>query len=222
MTSIPENLKTLQTRMAVAADKAGRNPDDVRLMAVTKGVEADRIAEAIQAGQRLFGENYVQEAKGKWPALRDAYPHADIELHLIGALQSNKAGDAVQFFDAIDVLDRVSLADELAKAMQKYRTLVPLSVEVNIGSEAQKHGCALGDLSGLLEKAEALSLNVQGLMAIPPAGQDPAPHFKALATLAKQYQLPELSMGMSQDFETAIACGATVIRLGTALFGPRQ
>jgi pyridoxal phosphate enzyme (YggS family) len=220
MTSIKDNLRSMHRRVAEAAEKAGRNPRDVRIMAVTKGVEVARIEEALKAGHRLFGENYVQEAKEKWPALREKYP--DAELHFIGPLQSNKALDAVKLFDAIHTYDRESLAPELIKAMKKEDFELPLLVEVNVGNEPQKHGVAPGELGAFIKISKDQGLKIRGLMAIPPVGKDPTPYFKALAGFAKMNGLKHLSMGMSGDFEAAISCGATIVRLGTALFGPRN
>ncbi len=206
--------------IAKAAQSAGYVGAPARLIAVSKEVEAARLREMLETTEhRLFGENYVQEAGAKWPTLRAAYP--DIELHLIGHLQSNKADDAVELFDAIDSLDRIKLADALAKSMQKQNKRVPLLIEVNIGREPQKHGCLPDDVSALLAHARALGLDVQGLMCIPPAGVDPAPFFRELAQMARQLELPRISMGMSSDFKEAVKCGATEVRVGSALFGER-
>lgn len=218
--NIRENLQLTQKRIESAARTAGRDPHSVRLMAVTKGVEEARIVPALEAGQRLFGENYVQEASGKWPGLKTRYP--DIQLHLIGALQTNKAKDAVMLFDAIDTLDRPALAQALAAAMQKTGRRPPLSIEVNLAGEAQKPGCAPAAIPALLQQAENLGLVVRGLMTVPPAGKNPEVYFKELANLARAHGFNHLSMGMSGDFESAIPCGATVIRIGTALFGARH
>jgi len=195
-------------------------PPRVTLVAVSKTVEAERIEEAIAAGQRVFGENYVQEARAKWPLLRAR--HAGLFLHLIGPLQSNKADEAVALFDRIDVLDRPKLAHALAKAMKKTGRRVPLLIEVNIGAEPQKAGCAVAEVPALLELArDVLGLEVRGVMAVPPAGDDPAPFFRQLAALAAGLGLEVVSMGMSADYETAIACGATEVRVGSSLFGAR-
>jgi len=198
----------------------GSIPSHVTLVAVSKTVEEARLREALAAGQRVFGENYVQEAKAKWPALKAEFP--DIQLHLIGHLQSNKAEDAVRLFDRIDTLDRVSLAQALAKAMQKQARKVPCLIEVNIGNEPQKGGCAIDELPALIDFARGLSVELLGLMAIPPEGQDPKPYFEKLASLAKEYKLRVISMGMSSDYEAAIACGATEVRVGSAIFGHRS
>jgi PLP dependent protein len=217
--SISEKLSLIQNRIAAAAGQAGRPASSVRLMAVSKGVEASRIGEAIQAGQRLFGENYVQEAKAKWPEWIRRYP--DIELHLIGALQTNKVKEALKIFHAVHTVDRPSLVESLAKEAGKLTRAPVLLAEVNIASEPQKHGCRPEELSHLLDQARTFGLKVEGLMTIPPA-QNPAPCFRQLAALAKAENLPELSMGMSGDFEEAIACGATIVRIGTAIFGERK
>lgn len=195
-------------------------PPQVSLIAVSKTVEEVRLREALAAGQRVFGENYVQEAKGKWPALRAEFP--DIQLHLIGHLQSNKADDAAALFDRIDTLDRPSLVEALAKAMRKKGRQIPCLIEVNIGDEPQKAGCAVADLAALVELAKTHHIDLHGLMCIPPEGKDPQPYFKKLVELATLYKLPTISMGMSADYETAIACGSTEIRIGSAIFGKRQ
>lgn len=218
--SVTENLNQLRVRVEEMAQKAGRDPASVRLMAVSKGVEAARMEEALKAGQRLFGENYVQEAKAKWPELRARY--FGIELHLIGGLQTNKAKDAVALFDSIDTLDRPELAEALAREMQKQKRKLPVFIEVNIGFEAQKHGCAPEALAALLGKARGLGLTVKGLMTVPPLERDPAPYFRECAALTARHHLKELSLGMSGDFEAAITCGSTLVRLGTAVFGERK
>ena len=212
-------LHDIRDRMAKAARLADREPEDTRLIAVSKTFGPEAIEPLLQAGQRLFGENRVQEAQGKWPALREAYP--DIELHLVGQLQSNKAEDAVALFDVIHSLDRSSLAQALAKAMEKTGKRPSCYVQVNIGQEEQKGGVAIEVLPALLEETKALGLPVVGLMCVPPAEREPAPYFALLSKLAKRHGLPRLSMGMSGDFETAITLGATEIRVGTALFGGR-
>lgn len=190
------------------------------LIAVSKMVEAKRLLEALQAGHHVFAENYVQEAKAKWPALRARYP--DLRLHLIGHLQSNKAEDAVALFDRIDTLDRPKLAATLAGAMRKLNKTIPLLIEVNIGREPQKHGCMPEDVAALLQLARGdYGLKVEGLMCIPPAAQDPKPFFTACAALARQHQLATLSMGMSADYVPALQAGASEIRIGSALFGAR-
>jgi pyridoxal phosphate enzyme (YggS family) len=181
--------------------------------------EAEAIAPLIAAGQRVFGENRVQEAQTKWPALRERHPA--LELHLVGQLQSNKADDAVALFDAVHSLDRPSLVKALAKAMDKAGRRVPCFVQVNIGAEDQKGGCAIGDVPALLAQARAADIPLAGLMGVPPLGSEPAPFFALLDKLARDHGLGGRSMGMSGDFETAIMLGATHVRVGTALFGAR-
>lgn len=205
--------------MARTAEKAGRDRNDVQLIAISKMHDADTIRPLIAAGQRVFGENRVQEAQDKWPALKAETP--DIELHLVGQLQSNKADDAVALFDAIHSVDRPSLVKALAKAFAKTDRRPQLFVQVNIGEEEQKGGCAIAALPDLLERARSADLEIAGLMCLPPQGVEPAPYFALLAKLAADNRLPRLSIGMSSDYETAIMCGATHVRVGTALFGAR-
>lgn len=200
--------------------KAAREPGDVTLIAVTKTYGADAIMPVIAAGQRCFGENRVQEAKAKWPPLRAA--HAGIALHLIGPLQSNKARDAVALFDAIHTVDRLKIAAALAEEIAAQGRKPRLFIQVNTGGEAQKAGVAPGEAEPLLSACqEKLGLTIDGLMCIPPIDQPPEPHFELLARLARALGLPCLSMGMSADYEAAIRCGATHVRVGSALFGPR-
>lgn len=212
-------LEEVRTRIAHAARIARRDPGEVTLIAVSKTHPAEVIARLIAAGQRVFGENRVQETAEKWPALRAAHP--DVELHLVGQLQSNKADDAVALFDCIHSVDRPSLVTALAKAMDKAGRRVPCFVQVNIGAEEQKGGCAIADLPTLLEQARAADLPVIGLMCVPPAGIEAAPFFALLDKLATDHGLAGRSMGMSDDFETAIMLGATHVRVGSALFGAR-
>jgi len=212
-------LAEIQARIARTAQIAGRKAEDVTLVAVSKTHPAERIAPLIAAGQRVFGENRVQEAAEKWPALRDA--HGAIELHLVGQLQSNKAEDAVTLFDCIHSVDRTSLVGALGKAMDKAGRQVPCFIQVNIGAEEQKGGCAIADLPALLAEARAAELPVIGLMCVPPLGIEPAPFFALLDKLAADNGLASRSMGMSDDFETAIMLGATHVRVGSALFGAR-
>lgn len=197
----------------------GRAMGSTTLIAVSKTHDAESIRPLIAAGARDFGENRVQEAQGKWPALREEYP--DITLHLIGSLQSNKARDAVELFDVIHTVDRPSLISALSRAMSETGHHLPCFIQVNIGNEPQKGGCALTDLPTLLDQCRSEGLNIVGLMAIPPAGIEAAPFFALLAELAKRHGLAQLSMGMSGDFETAVLLGATHVRIGTALFGER-
>jgi pyridoxal phosphate enzyme (YggS family) len=214
--------RLLEVREAVAraARDNGRDPAEVTLMAVSKTFPADSIEPVLAAGQRVFGENYVQEAKAKWPALRERYP--DAEVHLIGPLQSNKAREAVALFDAIHSLDRDSLAEALAKEIGKQGRSPRLIVQVNTGEEPQKGGVMPREADAFLAACrERWGLAVEGLMAIPPAEDPPSPHFALLATIAKRNGLPLLSMGMSADFEAAIQLGATHVRVGSAIFGGR-
>ncbi len=215
-----DRLAAVTARMASASKAARRAPADTRLIAVTKTFDASDIAPLIAAGHRHFGENRVQEAESKWPALRAITP--DITLHLIGQLQSNKADQAVALFDVIHSVDRPSLVSALANAMDRQQKSLPVLLQVNIGDEPQKGGCPIAETPALLAAARAASLNVIGLMAVPPAELEPAPFFALLAKMAKELALPEVSMGMSGDFETAIQLGSTMVRIGSALFGARQ
>jgi len=212
-------LEDVRARLAQAAKIARRAPSDVTLIAVSKTHPAEQIAPLIAAGQRVFGENRVQEAQTKWPALRDAHP--DIALHLVGQLQSNKAEDAVALFDCVHSLDRPSLVTALAKAMDKAGRQVPCFIQVNIGAEEQKGGCAIAELPALLAEARAAHIPLAGLMCVPPVGLESAPYFALLGKLADDHGLTGLSMGMSDDFETAITLRATHVRVGSALFGTR-
>lgn len=209
----------MNANIARMCKPARREASSVTLIAVSKTHPAERIAPLIAAGQRVFGENRVQEAQGKWPALKAAHP--DIELHLIGQLQSNKAEEAVALFDCIHSLDRPSLLTALARAMDKAGRQVPCFVQVNIGDEPQKGGCALADLPAFLDQVRASGIPLAGLMCIPPADIEPAPFFALLAKLAADHGLAGLSMGMSGDYETAVMLGATHVRVGSALFGAR-
>ncbi|MBN8817184.1 MAG: YggS family pyridoxal phosphate-dependent enzyme [Sphingomonas sp.] len=212
-------LAAVRAEIARMEQVAGRAPGSVALVAISKTHEAEAIAQLIAAGQRVFGENRVQEAQAKWPALRAVHP--DIVLHLVGQLQSNKAEDAVAMFDAIHSVDRPSLIVALAKAMDKVGRRPDCFIQVNIGAEEQKGGCAIADLPGLLAQARDAGLPIVGLMAVPPADVEPAPYFALLDKLARDHGLPGRSMGMSGDYETAIMLGATHVRIGTALFGTR-
>jgi hypothetical protein len=209
----------VRERIARAAALAGRTPESIELIAISKTHEADAIRPLIEAGQRVFGENRVQEAAAKWPALREETP--GIALHLVGQLQSNKADEAVALFDAIHSLDRPSLAEALARAMDRLGKRPACFIQVNIGDEDQKGGCAIGELPDLLAQARGLDLPVAGLMCVPPLDLEAAPYFALLAKLARESGLAGLSMGMSGDFETAVMIGATQVRVGTALFGAR-
>ena len=212
-------LTAIRARMAAAAKLARRPSEDIQLIAVSKTRSVEDIAPLILQGQMLFGENRVQEAAQKWPVLKQQ--HSGIQLHLIGQLQSNKAEEAVALFDMIHSVDRLSLISALGKAMQKLQRAVPCFIQVNIGAEAQKGGCSVAELPELLKAAQESDIPVAGLMCIPPADVEAAPFFALLAELSARYGLPQLSMGMSDDFETAIMLGTTHIRLGTALFGER-
>jgi len=213
-------LESVRARIAAAARAAKRDPAAIQLVAVTKTFGPEAIEPALAAGHRLFGENRVQEAKAKWPALRQSYP--DIELHLIGSLQSNKAREAVALFDAIHTVDRPKIAQAIAAEMAKQGRQPKLFIEVNTGEEPQKAGVMPKETAGLLRLCrEDLKLEIAGLMCIPPADEEAAIHFAFLAKLARELGLKELSMGMSADFESAIAFGATYVRVGSEIFGPR-
>lgn len=212
-------LSAIHDRIARAATTARREPADVALIAVSKTKSADEIVPLIEAGQRRFGENRVQEAEGKWPALMEA--HAGLELHLVGQLQSNKADAAVRLFDAIHSVDRPSLVQALARAIDNAGKQPALFLQVNIGDESQKGGCPVAEVPPLLAQARGAGLGLSGLMCVPPADVEAAPYFALLAKLARDHGLPLLSMGMSADFETAVTLGATHVRVGSALFGPR-
>lgn len=215
-----QRLGEIRVRIADAAKGRGRDPSSVTLIAVSKTFEADAIRPVIAAGQRHFGENRVQEAKAKWPPLRLAA--GPVELHLIGPLQSNKAADAVALFDAIHTLDRPKLAAALAAEIGKLRRAPALFVQVNTGHEAQKSGVAPEQTGRFIAQCRNdYGLSISGLMCIPPIDEDPVPHFRALAGLARDNGLSGLSMGMSGDFEAAIALGATHVRVGSAIFGHR-
>jgi pyridoxal phosphate enzyme (YggS family) len=215
----PTPLENVREEIARACRIARREAGEVTLVAVSKTHPAEAIAPLLEQGQRVFGENRVQEAQGKWPQLRERNP--DIELHMVGSLQSNKAADAVALFDTIHSLDRPSLLKALALAMDRLGRRVPCFVQVDIGEEPQKGGCPLPDLPGLLEKARAADVPVIGLMCVPPLGVEPTPYFALLDKLARDHGLEGRSMGMSGDFAGAIMLGATHVRVGTALFGAR-
>ncbi len=218
--SVAERLGEINRRIAAAARAAGRAPEAVTLVAVSKTNPAAAVEAALAAGQRVFGENRVQEAAAKFPALRQRHP--DLKLHLIGALQTNKAEDAVALFDVIETVDRPSLAAALAKAMAKLGRRIPVFVQVNTGEEAQKGGAMPREAEDFVARCRGeFGLAVEGLMCLPPAAEAPAPHFALLAGMARRLGLGALSMGMSADFEIAIRLGATHVRLGTAIFGAR-
>ena len=214
-----DRLSDIHARIAHIAKIAGRKPHDVELIAISKTHDAEAIRPLIAAGQRVFGENRVQEAVGKWPAWLAETP--GITLHLVGQLQSNKADEAVALFDVIHSVDRPSLVVAIAKAQEKLGKRPACFIQVNIANEDQKGGCAVADLPTLLETAREAGLDVAGLMAVPPAGIEAAPFCALLAKLARDNSVTGLSMGMSDDFETAIMLGATHVRVGSALFGAR-
>ncbi|WP_267394843.1 MULTISPECIES: YggS family pyridoxal phosphate-dependent enzyme [unclassified Sphingomonas] len=213
-------LADVAARIARAAAIAGRKPEAVTLIAVSKTHPAEAIEPLLEAGHRVFGENRVQEAAAKWPALQARF--ADVSLHLIGQLQSNKAEEAVALFDAIHAVDRPSLVTALGTAMAKTGRRPACFIQVNIGDEAQKGGCAIAELPALLAQARDAGLPVAGLMCLPPAEVEPAPYFALLAKLAREHGLDQLSMGMSADYETAVTLEATHVRVGSALFGARE
>lgn len=213
-------LSEVSARIARAEAAAGRAPGSVRLIAVSKVQPPGRVEAVLEEGHRLFGENYVQEAAGKWPAWRAAFP--GVQVHMIGPLQSNKARQAVELFEAIHTLDRPSLAERLARLAQARGASPDLFVQVNTGQEPQKAGLLPGDLDDFVARARALDLPVAGLMCIPPEAEDAAPHFAMLAGMAARNGLAGLSMGMSGDYEAAIAAGATHVRVGSAIFGARD
>mgnify|MGYP000120764251 FL=1 len=220
MESAVDRLGEVRRRIASAAKEAGREPGAVTLVAVSKTFDAEAIRPVIEAGQRVFGENRVQEAQGKWPALIEAF--ADIELHLIGPLQSNKAREAVALFDVIETVDREKIAAELAKEMRKQDKFPQLYIQVNTGLEEQKAGIDPREAVAFVARCRDVHrLAIEGLMAIPPLEENPGPHFALLEKLAREAGVEKLSMGMSGDFETAIAFGATSVRVGSAIFGSR-
>ncbi|MCG7392710.1 YggS family pyridoxal phosphate-dependent enzyme [Microvirga sp. ACRRW] len=216
-----EGLQEVREAIRRAASDYERAPSEITLVAVSKTFPAEAIEPVLAAGQRVFGENYVQEAKAKWPDLRSRFP--DVELHMIGPLQSNKAKEAVELFDVIHTLDRSSLAEALAKEIAKQGRAPRLLVQVNTGEEPQKGGVAPGEVDAFLEACRTkYGLTIEGLMCIPPAEDPPSPHFALLNTIAKKHGLKVLSMGMSADFDEAIQLGATHVRVGSAIFGARS
>jgi hypothetical protein len=216
MTSAADRRQQIQNGIARAASLAKRDPADVQLIAVSKGRSADEIEALIAAGQRDFGENRVQEALAKWPALRERY--TDVRLHGIGRLQSNKSAEAIRLFDVIHSVDRSSLLDALVKEGEKAGRFPQVYVQVNIGEEEQKGGCPIGDVGTLVDAVRTSPLPLNGLMAVPPLGIEPAPYFALLAKLARRHGVTGLSIGMSSDFNVAVMLGATAVRIGTALF----
>ncbi len=217
---IAENLVLVKHHIAAAANAAGRRPEDVRLVAVSKAHPPEAAEAALTAGHRLFGENRVQEGETKWPALKELFP--DARLHLIGPLQRNKARAALELFDVIETVDRPKLATHLARLMDETGRRPGCLIQVNTGAEPQKAGIPPGDADGFIAQCrDGIGLPVTGLMCIPPADEEPSLHFALLAEIAERNGLAELSMGMSADYETAIRFGATLVRVGTAVFGPR-
>jgi pyridoxal phosphate enzyme (YggS family) len=216
---VAENLRTVRARIAAAARAAGRDPAAVTLVAVSKAQPEERVIAALAAGQRVFGENYVQEAKARWPALRARYPN--LTLHMIGPIQTNKARDVIALFDVIETVDRPRLAQALASEMARQGRRPACLVQVNTGEEPQKAGIWPADADGFIAHCRALDLPVTGLMAIPPEDEEPSLHFALLAKIAARNGLPQLSMGMSADYEIAVQFGATHVRVGSAIFGAR-
>lgn len=212
-------LADIKARIAAAERAAGRPEGSVALIAVSKIQPLDRVVSVLEAGHSVFGENYVQEAAGKWPDLRARFPGT--KVHMIGPLQTNKAKTALELFDAIHTLDRPSLAEKLSRLVQARGVAPELFVQVNTGSEPQKAGVLPEDADGFIAACRMLDLPVTGLMCIPPDGEDSAPHFRMLAEIAERNGVSALSMGMSSDFEVAIAHGATHVRVGSAIFGAR-
>jgi PLP dependent protein len=217
--SLRMSITAIQDRIAKAVTAAGRKPDDIHLIAVSKVQPLDRVIAVLEQGHRLFGENYVQETQGKWPDLRARFPGT--QVHMIGPLQTNKARLAMDLFDAIHSVDRPSLAEKLARLAQEKGACPDLFIQVNTGEEPQKAGVLPADLDAFITTCRTMDLHPQGLMCIPPEGHDSTPHFQMLAAMAARNGLTGLSMGMSSDFESAIAHGATHVRVGSAIFGDR-
>ena len=216
---IPANLATVRAQIAAAAKDAGRDAEDVALVAVSKIHPAAAVEAALAAGQTLFGENRVQEAQGKFPALKAAHP--DLKLHLIGPLQTNKVKDALQLFDVIETVDRPKLAKAIAKESEKLGVAPPCYIQVNTGEEPQKAGVVPKEADAFIAECKDLGLTVAGLMCIPPVDEEPSLHFALLREIAQRNGLTGLSMGMSGDYETAVRFGATLVRVGTGIFGAR-
>lgn len=218
--TIAANLSMIDDEIGKMCKHVGREKANPRLIAVSKVQPKERVIAALEAGHRIFGENRVQEAQERWLDLKS--DHADLELHLIGSLQTNKAAEAVTLFDVIQSVDRPKLAKFLAREMEAQDRKLPIYIQVNTGKEEQKSGCLIEDLPDLLKLCNELKLDVQGLMCIPPAADDPSLHFALLKKFAKQHGLSGLSMGMSGDYALAASMGATDIRVGTAIFGERN
>lgn len=219
MTDIAASLADVRRRIAAAATAAGRKPEEITLVAVSKTVEVPGLEAALAAGQRIFGENRVQEAEGKWPALKAR--HADMQLRLIGPLQTNKAKDAVKLFDVIETIDRARLIEALAKASDQVGRRPRVLIQVNVGREPQKAGVDPDQADALIDAARLAGFVVDGVMCIPPAEGDPSPHFDLLREIGRRNGVAQLSMGMSGDFETAVRHGSTHVRVGSAIFGAR-
>ncbi|MBT4908070.1 MAG: YggS family pyridoxal phosphate-dependent enzyme [Rhodospirillaceae bacterium] len=219
-TDVIANLATVKEEIAMAARTSGRAVDAVTLVAVSKIHDAGHIRPTLEAGHRVFGENRVQEAQGKWPGLKADFD--GVELHLIGPLQTNKADDAVELFDVIESVDRLKLVNALARAMEKIGRRPACFIQVNTGEEDQKAGCLPDETDALVKAAREAGLDVIGLMCIPPFDEEPSLHFALLAEIARRNGLEQLSMGMSGDYETAVTFGATHVRVGTAIFGSRS
>ena len=214
------SLIEVKSRIAEALTAAGRSPDAARLVAVSKVQPIERVVSALEAGQRIYGENRVQEAAGKWPELRERFD--GVELHLLGPLQTNKVGQALDLFDAIQSVDRPKLARKLADAIQARGSTPMMFVQVNTGEEPQKAGVLPAETDGFIAECRSMDLPISGLMCIPPVDEEPALHFALLKKIAERNGLPELSMGMSGDYETAARMGATYLRVGSAIFGARD
>jgi PLP dependent protein len=213
-------LSDISARIREEEARVGRAPGSTRLIAVSKVQPIERVIAVLEEGHRLFGENKVQEAAGKWPDLRARFP--DVELHLIGPLQTNKARQAMQLFDAIETIDRPKLARTIARLKDELGTCPKLFVQINTGEEDQKAGVMPAEADAFIAECRALGLEIEGLMCIPPVEEEPSLHFALLAKIAARNGVPELSMGMSGDFEKAVAQGATYVRVGSAIFGERD
>ena len=218
--SVAENLAAIKSAIEKSARAVHRDHAAIDLIAVSKNQPPEKIAEALNAGQRFFGENRVQEAQSHWEDLRTRYP--DLKLHLIGPLQTNKVKDAVKLFDVIHTIDREKLANALAEDMKKQSRALPCFIQVNTGAEDQKSGVGLNDLPALWNHCQKLSLNIIGLMCVPPSSEPPSMHFALLKKLAARHNLKNLSMGMSGDYLKAVEIGATHVRVGSAIFGARE
>jgi pyridoxal phosphate enzyme (YggS family) len=220
MTDISANITDIKSAVKAMCKHTGTGNTNPHLIAVSKRQPQEKIRAALDAGHNIFGENRVQEAYEHWEAIKANYPN--LELHLIGSLQTNKVKEAVALFDCIQTLDRIKLAQALAKEMEKQAKQITLFIQVNTGNEPQKGGCMLDDLEALVNECQSLGLNIAGFMCIPPIDEDPSLHFALLKKLGKRYGFENLSMGMSSDYPLAAAMGATHIRVGTAIFGERE